>query len=128
MNKLKPFARTTIIFRQCLFLFAFALFAAMPAQAETVNINGADAATLQHYLTGIGAVKANAIIAYRNKHGKFKSLDDLKNVSGIGESTIRKNREKISVSKGVTRLNGNNMEAKEGRANNKPVSKNSSKG
>ncbi len=128
MNKLKRFARATIITRLYLFLFVFALFAVMPAQAETVNINKADAATLQHYLTGIGAVKANAIIVYRNKHGKFKSLDDLKNVSGIGESTIRKNRKKISVSKGVTRLNVKSIEAKKGGINNKPVSKDSSKG
>ena len=85
-------------------LAALVLSIAMPLHAETVNINKADAATLQHYLTGVGAVKAEAIVAYRNKHGRFKSVDDLQKVKGIGEAIIRKNRDNLSVSKGVSRL------------------------
>ncbi|MDO4430419.1 MAG: helix-hairpin-helix domain-containing protein, partial [Lonepinella koalarum] len=54
-----------------------------------VNLNTADAATLQQ-LSGIGDVKAKAIIDYRNKVGKFKSVEDLNNVPGIGEATIEK--------------------------------------
>ena len=85
-------------------LFALVLLVAAPLQAETVNINKADAATLQHYLNGVGAAKAEAIVAYRNKHGRFKSVDDLQKVKGIGEVTIRKNRDNLSVSKGVSRI------------------------
>ena len=85
-------------------LVALLLSIAMPLHAETVNINKADAATLQHYLKGVGAVKAEAIVAYRNRHGRFKSVDDLQKVKGIGEAIIRKNRDNLSVSKGVSRI------------------------
>ncbi len=39
-------------------------------------------------INGIGEKKAEAIIKYRKKHGKFKSVDDLKNVKGIGDSIV----------------------------------------
>ena len=52
-----------------------------------VNINTADAATLQT-LPGIGETKATEIIAYRDEHGAFGSVEDIKNVSGIGEGTF----------------------------------------
>lgn len=54
-----------------------------------VNINTADAKTLTE-LTGIGPVTAKKIVAYRKKHGKFKSAKDLMNVKGIGEKTLQK--------------------------------------
>lgn len=54
-----------------------------------VNVNTADLITLQT-LNGIGEVKAKAIIEYRNQHGKFKHIDDLLNVPGIGEATLEK--------------------------------------
>ena len=105
MTENKPHASVQTPFRFLyMALFALALLVAAPLQAETVNINKADAATLQHYLTGIGAVKAEAIVAYRKKHGSFKSVDDLQKVKGIGEATIKKNRNNLSVSKGVSRI------------------------
>ena len=52
-----------------------------------ININTADAAKLEE-LPGIGATKANSIIAYREEVGGFKSIEDLKNVSGIGDATF----------------------------------------
>ncbi len=48
-------------------------------------------------LTGIGATRAEAIIAYRDEHGSFSSTEDIKNVSGIGESTFEKIKDKITV-------------------------------
>ena len=75
-------------------LLAFAL--AWPAFASTpVNVNTADAATLAHSLDGVGASKAAAIIAYREAHGPFKSVDDLSQVKGIGPATLERNRSAI---------------------------------
>ena len=51
-------------------------------------------------LTGIGATRAEAIIAYRDEHGSFSSTEDIKNVSGIGESTFEKIKDKITVENG----------------------------
>lgn len=63
-------------------LFTFNVFAA------PVNINKADAKTISDALSGIGPKKAEAIVKYREEKGLFKSVDDLVNVSGIGEKTI----------------------------------------
>jgi len=67
---------------------------------ETVNINRADAATLAAYLKGVGVNKAKDIVAYRKSNGKFKSIEDLKNVPGIGDETFKDNKRKMSTSRG----------------------------
>ena len=67
------------------------------ATIEIVNINTADADTLQSRLVGIGKSKAVAIVAHREKYGKFYSAEELTAVRGIGLSTIEKNRERIVV-------------------------------
>jgi competence protein ComEA len=56
--------------------------------ATPVNINKADAKEIASALKGIGPAKAEAIVKYRKKNGPFKSVDDLKNVKGIGEKII----------------------------------------
>ena len=61
-----------------------------------ININTADATKLEE-LPGIGATKANSIIAYREEVGGFKSIEDLKNVSGIGDATFEKLKDYITV-------------------------------
>ncbi len=61
-----------------------------------VNINTADATELQT-LSGIGESKAKKIIDYREKNGAFRSIEDLSNVSGIGEKTVENLREYICV-------------------------------
>jgi len=61
-----------------------------------VNINTATQAQLEG-LQGVGPVKAQAIIDYRKKNGGFKSVDDLKNVDGIGDATLEKLRKDISI-------------------------------
>lgn len=63
---------------------------------EKVNIN---TATLEQFqtLTGIGESKAKAIIAYREENGNFENIEDLKNVSGIGESVYEKIKNNITV-------------------------------
>ncbi len=83
---------------------AFFLLAATPVVAEVVNINKADAAALAENLNGIGMVKAKEIVKYRDTHGKFESIEELSNIKGIGEKTVEKNRDNMSLSKGVTQV------------------------
>ncbi|MEN9450744.1 MAG: hypothetical protein RJA83_1362 [Pseudomonadota bacterium] len=62
-----------------------------------VNINTADGETLAAELKGIGIKRAKAILAYRNEHGPFKSIDDLIKIKGISKRIVDQNREKITV-------------------------------
>ena len=79
-------------------ILAFTL--AVPVFGATqVDINSADAKTLAQALDGVGLVKAEAIVAYRNAHGPFESVDDLAKVKGIGPRIIEENREALVVGK-----------------------------
>ena len=78
------------IFRNILFSLLILLMP-LAALAEPVNINTADAATLAANLNGVGAVKAQEIVAYREANGPFKTADDLLKVKGIGQATLEKN-------------------------------------
>lgn len=64
---------------------------------DKVNINTADALTLQKGLSGIGLNKANAIVAYRESNGNFTSVDELIEVSGIGKTLLDRNRDKLAI-------------------------------
>ena len=66
--------------------------------AGQVNINTADAETIAAELNGIGPSKAKAIVAYRTKHGPFRSVDDLSLVKGIGERTVERIRTDVQIS------------------------------
>lgn len=61
-----------------------------------ININTASLAELDT-LPGIGPAKAKTIIDYRNSKGGFKTIDELDNVSGIGQATIDKFRDQIII-------------------------------
>ncbi|HEM3684326.1 TPA: helix-hairpin-helix domain-containing protein [Streptococcus suis] len=61
-----------------------------------VNLNTATEADLQT-ISGIGAKRAADIITYREANGGFKSVDDLNNVSGIGDKTMESIRPYVTV-------------------------------
>ena len=85
-------------------LFISVLFSVpYAASAEIVNINDASAGAISHYLKGIGDVKAESIVSYRELNGDFKSLDDLVKVKGIGEGLLSKNRSDLSLTEGVVK-------------------------
>jgi competence protein ComEA len=84
--------------KQICFAFVLLCCAFSLQAADAIDINTADAVTLEQVLTGIGTVKAQAIVKYREEHGPFKSADDLANVTGIGEKTVEKIRDQVTVS------------------------------
>lgn len=66
------------------------------AVSDKININTADSQTLQQ-LNGVGPATADKIIEYRTNTGKFKNVEDIKNVSGIGDKTFEKLEPHIKV-------------------------------
>ena len=65
-------------------------------QDNRININTADETQLTT-LTGIGATRAQAIIAYRQENGPFAAIEDIMNVQGIKEGTFAKIKDEIVV-------------------------------
>ncbi len=61
-----------------------------------ININTADSITLQE-IPGVGPATAEKIIAYRTENGRFAAKEDIKNVSGIGDKTYEKMKDRITV-------------------------------
>ncbi|WP_229752472.1 ComEA family DNA-binding protein [Paenibacillus physcomitrellae] len=70
--------------------------AAAAASSSVISINTAGTSELQE-IPGIGEKKAQAIIEYRNQQGVFSSLDELKNVKGIGDKMFEKMRPYIGL-------------------------------
>lgn len=66
-------------------------------QSGTLNLNTADALTLQKGLNGIGKAKAEAIVAYRNANGPFASVDEILEIKGIGSALLERNRSTLVV-------------------------------
>jgi competence protein ComEA len=67
------------------------------AAPDSVNVNAADAETLAAVLDGVGLVRAEAIVAYRQENGRFDDVYDLANVKGIGDRTIELNEGRIRL-------------------------------
>lgn len=117
-NRLLSYLRATVIFWLLLSLLliqtayaapcfdnpqrAYAYLLAQEAsmiQARTqtiININDASEGELGT-LDGIGSSKAQAIILYREMFGRFRTVDDLSKVKGIGAKTVEKNRSRLRV-------------------------------
>jgi len=79
---------------------AVGLFSVLAWAAQPVNVNSASAEDIAAALKGIGLAKAEAIVDYRNANGKFKFIDELVNVKGIGIRTVDINREFILLDSG----------------------------
>jgi competence protein ComEA len=91
------------LFAVCLALVAMFLISSV-ALADSqgtmgqLDINQASAEDLCN-LKGIDTVKASAIVEYREAHGPFTSIEDIKHVKGIGDKTFENIKENISVTK-----------------------------
>ena len=66
------------------------------AVSGKININTADSTALQT-LSGVGPATAQKIIDYRESNGRFSSVEDIKNVSGIGDKTYEKLKDSITI-------------------------------
>ncbi|MEC5387970.1 helix-hairpin-helix domain-containing protein [Uliginosibacterium sp. H3] len=84
-----------------LLLAVVALVASIGMAIAAVNINTATEAELDS-LPGVGPTKAKAIVDYRKANGNFKSIDDIKNVKGIGDKTFDDLKGQIAVSGATT--------------------------
>ncbi|NWB26341.1 ComEA family DNA-binding protein [Pseudomonas gingeri] len=71
--------------------------AAPATKTGKINLNTADAETIQRELSGIGEAKAQAIVAYREANGPFSSVDELLEVKGIGKAILDKNRDQLAI-------------------------------
>lgn len=78
------------------FLFAALSVLTASLSLAAVNINTASPSELEA-LPGIGPAKAKAIVDYRQQHGTFKSVEELKNVKGIGEGIFSKLKAEATV-------------------------------
>ena len=65
-------------------------------EGEKININTASALDLER-LPGIGEKRAQDIVAYREEHGPFQSIEELDNVSGIGTGILSGLRDYVTV-------------------------------
>jgi competence protein ComEA len=104
-SDLLTFQKGTTMFKQIItaLTMAISLIITTPVFAEDtstaqeavilyVDINTDSAEKMADLLKGVGLKKAQAIVEYRTQNGAFSAPEDLLNVSGIGPSTLEKNR------------------------------------
>lgn len=66
-------------------------------EGERVSINTASAEELAQMLNGVGVKKAQAIVSYREEHGAFKTVDDLRGVPGMGNALVERNLPRLKL-------------------------------
>ncbi len=76
---------------------ALALLAGVPAWAAPVNINDASAEEIAEALRGVGIKRAQQVVDFREKHGRFRSVEQLREVKGFGGKTFELNRHDIRL-------------------------------
>lgn len=67
------------------------------SKSAKVNINTASSTEIADNLRGIGPSKSQKIVEYRQKYGNFLSIDEIKNIKGIGEKTFENVKDFITV-------------------------------
>ena len=109
------FTRQCLCFLALLLLFysqfAFVVFAqeqdsqntTMLAQEALIDLNSADAQTLAAALSGVGLVKAQEIIRYRETYGDFVAIEELAEVKGIGQTLLERNRHRLQPLRKVSK-------------------------
>ena len=97
--------RLPLIARRTLQVFIASLVPVF-AWAGPVDVNRADAATIAKELSGVGQARAAAIVAYREKNGAFKSVNDLLKVKGIGQKVLEQNRANIRLDAEASKKTG----------------------
>lgn len=70
-----------------------------------IDLNKANASTLTGSFKGIGKKRAEAIIAYRDTHHGFKSIEELAEIKGLGQHFVERNREKLYETFTMSQLN-----------------------
>src|SRR3989344_4442076 len=94
--------RHVFLTKLAVLVWVFVFFSVTLAFADhAININTADKPALET-LSGIGPSKAQAIIDYRTQSGPFATIEEINNVSGIGDATYNSIKDHISVSGGVS--------------------------
>ncbi len=83
--------------KKTIFAIIFVFITAV-AYAGPVNINTATADSLAANIKGVGKKKAEAIIAYRQANGPFKSAEELLKVKGIGPKLLVNNKDNLLIS------------------------------
>jgi len=78
-------------------MMAFLMLSGVAYAGDAVNVNTASVEQLQS-VKGIGEKTAAAIVAYREAHGHFQSVDDITKVKGIGDRKLEKMRDALTVS------------------------------
>jgi len=102
MNSLfkKDFIMNLIRRFRTVLCYSFLIFVLSPINlfaAEALDINTATADQIAAVMSGVGEKKAQAIIVYRSKNGPFKSVDQLVEVKGLGDTLVDRNRVVIQV-------------------------------
>ena len=78
-------------------VISLVMLVSMQVYADPVDINTADISILAGAIDGVGEKKAATIVAYRDAHGPFNSVDELSKVKGIGAVTVDRNRHNLMV-------------------------------
>jgi competence protein ComEA len=103
-------------------LLAVAFAFASQLASATVNLNTATKEELVA-LSGIGPAKAQAILDYRTQHGGFKSVDELKDVKGIGARRFERLKPELTVGPAASVRTAARQDAKAAAAHAKPEAK-----
>src|SRR5262245_51556764 len=66
-----------------------------PSSTTKIDLNKADVSVLSKSIKGIGKKRAEAIVRYRTEHGRFKSLEELAQVRGLGKQFVNKHLKQL---------------------------------